>query len=152
MEAGADQRAVADIDEQLQTKITADAGGGVVDGLGHDVQAAMAAEGNQAIAKIFAADQHEKSEDDDDAESADDAENALERIERQRGRFDDFDLHGTLAGRSGGRVSSGGGATGGGRSEILADFVHSVGGVVEGGALGQMEGFEFGVDVGAIVG
>src|ERR1700684_2649921 len=114
MEAGADQRAVADIDEQLQTKVTADAGGGVVDGLGHDVQAAMAAEGDQAIAKIFAADQHEKSEDD---ESADDAENALERIERQRGRFDDFDLHGTLAGRSGGRVSSGGGATGGGRSE-----------------------------------
>src|ERR1700691_3828166 len=140
MEAGAGKRAVADVDEQLHMKITPGAGRGVVDGWGHDVQAAMAAEGDQAIAKIFAADQHEKSEDDDDAESADDAENALERIERQRGRFDDFDLHGTLARSSGGRVSSGGGVTGGGRSEILADFVHGVGGGVEGGALGPMEG------------
>ena len=59
---------------------------------------------------------------------------------------------GALARSSGGRVSSGGGVTGGRRSEILADFVHGVGGVVEGGALGQMEGFEFGVDVGPIVG
>src|ERR1700690_1167685 len=128
MEAGADQRAVADIDEQLQTKITADAGGGVVDGVGHDVQAAMTAEGDQAIAKIFAADQHEKGEDDDDAESADDAENALERIERQRGRFDNFDLHGTLARSSGGRVSSGGGVTGGGGRGGLVYFVLWVGG------------------------
>ena len=152
MQAGTDQRAVADIDEQLQTKITADAGGGVVDGLGHDVQAAVTTEGDQAITKIFAADQHKKSEDDDDAESADYAQNALERIERQRGRGDDFDRHGPLPRRSDCvRVPAAELPAGGAARSLLISFMVSEA-LLRAVLLDKWQGFEFGVNVGTIVG
>jgi hypothetical protein len=39
----------------------------------------------------------------------------------------------------------------GSRSQIFADFIHGIGGVIEGGALGQMQGFKFLADVRPVI-
>ena len=67
MQASSDKCAIADVDEQLEAEVTGDASGGVVDCLGHHVETALAGEGDETVAKILPADEHEKREHDDDA-------------------------------------------------------------------------------------
>ena len=58
----------------------ADAGGGVLQGLGHEADAAYAGEEEDAMTEVFALHQEVDGEDDDDTEGSDGAEEAHEEF------------------------------------------------------------------------
>jgi hypothetical protein len=64
----------------LEEEILADAGGGLLKGLGHEVDAAHAGEEEDAVAEILALHEEVDGEDDDDADGSDGSEEAHEQL------------------------------------------------------------------------
>ena len=73
VQAGAEEEAVGGVDGELKEEVLADAGGGLLKGLGHQVDAAHAGEQEDAVAKVFALHEQVDSEDDDDTDGSDGA-------------------------------------------------------------------------------
>ena len=88
-QADGDGQAVGAVDDRLGHQIAADAGGGVIEGVGGDVEASFADQADDAVAQVFALQEHEDDKDEHDAgrpERADRGSDVLpERVERRRG-------------------------------------------------------------------
>ena len=79
-ETEAEEDPVGGVDGGLEEEVLADAGGGILEGLGHEADAAHAGEEEDAMAEILALHQEIDGEDDDDAEGSDGAEEAHEEF------------------------------------------------------------------------
>ena len=106
-EAEAEEGSVGGVDGSLKEKVLADAGCGILQGLGHESDAADAGEEEDAMAEVLALHQEIDGEDDDDAEGPDGAEEAHKELGGglELGAIGVHDAHGLglrewLAGRS----------------------------------------------------
>ena len=79
-EAEAEEDAVGCVDCGLEEEVLADAGGGFLEGLGHEADATHAGEKEDAVAEILALHEEVDGEDDDDSEDSDGAEEAHEEF------------------------------------------------------------------------
>ncbi len=70
-EAEAEEDAISGVDGCLKDEVLADASGGVLEGLGHEIDAADASEEKDAIAKLFPLQQEIDGEDDNDTDGSD---------------------------------------------------------------------------------
>ncbi len=80
IEAGAEEDAVGGVDRGLEEEVLTDAGGGLLQGLGHEADASHAGEKEDAVAEVLALHEEVDGEDDDDADGSDGAEEAHEKL------------------------------------------------------------------------
>ena len=149
-EAEAEADSVGGVDGGLEEQVLADAGGCVLQGLGHDADAAHSGEEEDAVTEIFALHQEVDGEDDDDAQGSDGAEETGEEfgggLELRAVGIDDadgLDLRGGLLGA---------GCGGTGACEVTADVVDGFDGVFKGLSRGGVDGGEFFLDAEAVIG
>ena len=79
-ESDAEGDAVGGVDGDLEEEVLTDASGGVLEGLGHETDAAHAGEQEDAVAEILALHEEVDGEDDDDADDSDGVEKAHEEF------------------------------------------------------------------------
>ena len=147
-EAYAEADSVGCVDGGLEEQVLADAGGCILQGLGHDADAAHSGEQQDAVTELLTLHQQVDGEDDDDAEGSDGAEETHEEfcgvLELSAVGIDDpdgLDLRRGLLG-------SGGGAF----CKVSADVVDRFDGVFKGLLRGGVDGGEFLLDVEPVIG
>src|SRR5271165_2597998 len=64
VERDADESTIGDIDGDLEEEVAGDAAAGVVHGIGHEGEVAVAGKADEAVAEVFALEQDEEGEDD----------------------------------------------------------------------------------------
>ena len=150
-EAEAEEDSVGGVDGGLKEEVLADAGGGFLQGLGHEADAAHAGEEEDAVAKVLALHEEVDGEDDDDAEGSDGAEEAHEEfgggLELAAVGVDDADGLDLGGGLLGVRVR---GAGAGG--EVAADVFDGDDGFFEGLLGGRVDGGHLLLDFEAVGG
>jgi hypothetical protein len=150
-EAEAEEGSVGCVDRGLEEEILADAGGGILQGLGHQADAAHAGEEEDAVAEVLALHQQINGEDDDDAEGSNGPEETHEDfgggLELGALGIDDadgLDLGGGLLGVGRGGVGVAG--------KVAADASDGLPGVFEGLYGLGMDGADFLLDAGPVFG
>ncbi len=144
-EAEAEEGSVGGVDGGLKEEILADAGGGILEGLGHEADAAHAGEQEDAVTEVLALHEEIDGEDDDDTEGSDGPEEAHEEfgggLELGAVGIDDADGLGFGDGWFGGGDFVGCGG------EVSADVLDGGEGVFEGLFGGRVDGGYFFLDV-----
>jgi len=148
VERSSDDRAEGEVDSELKKEVAGDALGGVAHGLRHESEVAIAGEPDEAVAKVLALEEYEKSEDDGKECGGEGRDDSAELVETACGAADFADLKGMFRGGAYGLFLNffwrleGGGCGGVDDAEFVADLFEFGLNAADGGVAGAVEGVE----------